>query len=58
MRMFWFYDGEVTYQGKVLRVQSKYTLEQALVEFKEWPSGAPKYRPLFGNPLIDSSQKY
>ena len=44
MRMWWYYDGVVEQEdGSDLEIKSKYTLEEALEEFKDWPSGAPKY---------------
>ena len=49
--MFWFYDGFVQINladstQNDFRVKSKYTKEEALNKFSEWPSGAPKYKAL------------
>ena len=51
MLMFWFYDGHVRVNltnsdQNDIPVKSKYTKEEALEYFSEWPSGAPKYKPL------------
>jgi hypothetical protein len=44
MVAFWFYTGTVALTGEY--VESPYSIEEALVAFEGWDTGAPKYKPL------------
>ena len=51
MLMFWFYDGFVHVNltdssQNDIPVSSELTKEEALEKYSEWPTGAPKYKPL------------
>ena len=44
MHMWWYYQGTVELDdGTEIEVKSKYTIEEALEAFADWPSGSPKY---------------
>ena len=48
--MWWYYEGEVMQDdGSILEVKSTLTLEQALNEYSDRHTGAPKYKEIQSN---------